>query len=206
VKEERRRESTHRQYSCRPRFQFANLLVTHEAKDNYNVIRALARHLSKKGALHKVRLLSRRSAQLFSSVGATNGIYKRLFVSPLYTDPHAKRDKSAFTRIAYGCTELVVTLRECYGSYNVPPGIVFSSSAVTSTHPPHISDWPYIFVHCPNLTTLTIFTDSCTTGNLWNKTSSALTAVRTAFEQAGLMRITTLRMAPADMIYIGQFR
>jgi hypothetical protein len=92
-------------------FQFANLLVTHEAKDNYNVIRALARHLSKKGALHKVRLLSRRSAQLFSSVGATNDIYKRLFVSPLYTDPHAKRDKSAFTRIAYGCTELVVTLR-----------------------------------------------------------------------------------------------
>lgn len=181
-------------------WMFANLLAAHEVTDNYNVVRVLAHHLAEIGELHNIRLFSRRVAHRFASAGALSRIFERLQISPMYSNPDARRSKPAFTNVAYGCKELVVTVRECSGNHKYLPITIFKEEKAAG------NDWVHVFKQCPNLTTITVVTEGCATGTVWNRTSSALTALRVAYEEAGLTKVDTLRLAPADMIYIGQFR
>jgi hypothetical protein len=184
-------------------YKFAALLTEHQISDTkHNVLRRIAHHLGKSGDLHKLRLLSKHIAHTASSNNILNGSFKRLFITPMYANPERKRDKAAFTNIAYGCSELVVTMKERVDNYKFPPGMVFQGNQLHGRDSTQINDWRHVFQLCPNLTTLMITTGSCNTGTMWNRTSTALTALRTAFEEAELSKMTTLRTVPADMVYI----
>lgn len=188
-------------------FQHAASLARHEVVDaDYNVLRRIAHHLEAVGRLHQLRALSKRIITALATAGLLQRTFQRLYISPMYTSPQKKRNKLSFGRIAFGCAELVVTFRECFGNHEYPPGAIFKGNILHGQSSKQVNDWRHVFEFCPNLTTLTVVTESCGTGVLWNRTSTALTALRTAFEEAGLSKITTLKIVPADMIYIGQFK
>lgn len=184
-------------------YKFAAILTKHQVSDTkHNILQRIAHHLGKAGELHKLRLLSKRIARTASSNNILNGSFKRLFIMPMYANPERKRDKAAFTNIAYGCSELVVTFKERVDNFNFPPGMIFKGNQLHGRDSTQINDWRHVFQLCPNLVSLTIITGICSTGTMWNRTSTALTALRTAFEEADLSKITTLRTVPADMVYI----
>ena len=185
---------------------FAAALAKHEAHDDHNILRRIAFHLAADGRLHQLRTLSKRIAVVAAVANVLNGSYRRLYISPMYANPQLKRNKLAFKRIAWGCDELVMNFKECFGNHEYPPGAIFKGNILHGQGSTQINDWRYVFEFCPNLTTLTVVTETCPTGMMWNRTSTALTALRTAFEEAGLRKVTTLRMLPADMIYTGQFK
>ncbi|KIW05482.1 uncharacterized protein PV09_03366 [Verruconis gallopava] len=184
----------------------AESLARHEVLDKRAVVRALARHLEAQNQLQDVRLLSMQIADVFVVEGGFHGLFRRLYVSPMYTNPFARRSRTGFSRVAYGCTEIIVSLRENCGNYRYAPGSIFQTRAEGMTSAvTEINDWSFVFRHCPNLKTLSVITGGCTTGVLWNRTSSALRTLRTGLEDADLPNMTTLRMAPVDMVYVGQF-
>jgi hypothetical protein len=187
-------------------FQVADALAKHEKVDNYIVIRRIAHHLATTGALHKLRALSKPITHYAAKIELLRGMYSRLYVSPTYTSPSLTRDKAAFFHNAYGCTELVASFPETFGNHEYPPGLIFQGNTLHGRNSAQVNDWKHVFEQCPNLTTLMVVTGGCPTAMMWNRTSTALTALRTAFEEAGLKNMTTLRLVPADTVYIGQFK
>jgi hypothetical protein len=187
-------------------FHTAEILTKHELADNYNVLRRITHHLSATGDLHKLRVLSEHTCHLAAAQGLLRGLYQRLYVSPTYVNPRLHRDKLAFAPIASGCTELVAKFPETFGNHEYPPGAIFKGNTLHGRNSVQVNDWKHIFALCPNLTTLTVVTGGCPTAVMWNRTSTALTALRTAFEEAKLEHLTILRMLPADAVYIGQFK
>ena len=188
-------------------FHFAASLAKHEVVDrNHTILRRIAHHLSTAGALHKLRLFSKRITQLATSISVLDSAFNRLYVTPMYVAPNRERNIVAFTSIASSCTQLVARFRESYGNHEYPPGVIFRGNTLQGRNSVQVNDWQHVLARCPNINTLIVITETCPTGLLWNRTSTALTALRTAFEEAGLKKVTTLRWLPVDMLYIGQFK